>query len=457
MTTPGDRCSYASPAEVRRMPAEPELRIGLHPPAPALRFFLSGRYDGGGCTVGPGWCTASATNETIIVQCPESEVRASSPVTLVPHRMACSFTIPGMVVGAGFHWSHREDLTYGGALELLSGARDEITAVNRIGLESYLESVISSEMNPLAPDPFLEAHAVVARSWVLAQLGPRRRTTESRPDGVDIWEWFDREDHELFDLCADDHCQRYHGQTRRVAEAVAAVRRTRGLVLCAGEAVVDARFSKCCGGMTERFTSAWGGPTPAGISSVLDAAAVPPEWLTELSQDADAEAWIHGRPPVFCGVNDAKILDRILLPMDRATEDFFRWQEHLSQDRVAHLIEEKTGAGIGDIEALVPLLRGASGRVELLEVRGTKGTLRVGKELTIRRLLSSSHLKSSSFVVRPRGATHEVPRAFDLAGAGWGHGVGMCQIGAGAMASSGFGAAAILTHYFPTALVAVWY
>ncbi|MBN1424585.1 SpoIID/LytB domain-containing protein [Candidatus Fermentibacteria bacterium] len=456
-TMPGKGFSRDSRPEPALPGVEPLLRVGISQPAASLRFFLSGRYQVGDSTIGPGWCTAHAEYPHAAVLWDYTECRTAQPTLLAPLRPACSFTLPCVDVGAGFHWCHREDLVYTGTLELLPTQRNEIIAVNRIGLEEYLESVISSEMNPEAPSAFLEAHAVVARSWALSQLGPPRQVDEPRPAGIDIWEWFDRGNHELFDLCADDHCQRYHGQTRKVSHAVDAVRRTRGTVLRAGDAVVDTRFSKCCGGITELFTTAWGGPSPAGISSVVDAACLASPWSPRGTEETGASEWILGRPPVECAVEDSSILARILLPMDRSTTDFFRWSEEYSQERLASLIEEKTCAGIGHIRGLLPLRRGPSGRIEILEIRGTKGVLRVGKELSIRRLLSPTHLKSSAFVTADEDHSNGVPRKLRLMGAGWGHGVGMCQIGAGVMAARGAECRAILNRYFPEATAGLWY
>lgn len=454
---PGKSYARASPAEASHPRAEPMLRIGIGRPWARLRFFLSGRFRCGNVMLGPGWCTAQADLPHTTLRWQEIDIRVTQPVVLAPLRTACSFTLPGVAVGAGFHWNHQEDLVYTGSLELLRTNENMIVAVNRIGLEEYLESVISSEMNPEAPEAFLEAHAVVARSWVLAQLGPLRPPGEPRPPGVDVWEWFDRGNHELFDLCADDHCQRYHGQARKASCAVEAVKRTHGVVLHREGCVVDARFSKCCGGITELFTTAWGGPPPAGISSVVDAASLPPPWPGDLREEISASAWIRGRPPVECAGEDSSILSRILLPMDRVTADYFRWTDEYSQERLSSLIEEKTGAGIGHIRDLVALRRGPSGRIEMLEARGAKGSLRIGKELSIRRLLSPTHLKSSAFVVGMEDLSEGIPRRIRLFGAGWGHGVGMCQIGAGVMAARGADSRAILHRYFPEATTASLY
>lgn len=452
MTRRGDCCVIGSRPDMDA-PTEPVVRIGITPPQAVLRFFLCGRYDIGGATLGPGWCTARAAESGVSVGHEGDEVRAVPTAILSPHLPVCSFTVPALPVGSGFHWCHNEDLTYVGTLEIIPAGAGQVLGVNRIGVEAYLESVISSEMNPRSPDAFLEAHAIVARSWTIAQMAPPPRVDEPRPPGVDIWEWFDRANHEAFDLCSDDHCQRYHGQSRWLPAAAVAVRRTRGLVLEAEGVVVDARFSKCCGGVTEVFATAWGGPSPPGLASVVDAPSLPDAWSVGLHREDDAAAWFHGSPPVYCGDVEGSVLDRILLPMDRATEGFFRWKEQYSQERLAATIETKTNAGLGEIVALTPLRRGASGRLELIQIEGTKGVLRAGKELVVRRLLSSTHLRSSAFVVVPGTLAGGLPRQFSLVGAGWGHGVGMCQIGAGAMAAAGMSSQAIISHYFPRAAV----
>lgn len=435
---------------------EPVLRVGLLRSEGPVRVFLAGRFSVGDVVVGPGWCLVQGARGLVQVQWEDREVETASPALLTPGLPTHSFTIPSMAVGEGFHWCHREDLTFQGALEILVVDRDLIL-VNRIGLEDYLESVVSSEMNPSSPRAFLEAHAIVARSWVLHQLQARPLPLPDRPPDADIWEWTDRSSHEHFHLCAEDHCQRYHGRTRVKDSATQAVRATRGVVLEASGQVVDARFSKCCGGITERFGTCWGEPEPPGLASILDAPAQARGEAFRLSEERRARAWIAARPRVFCRLTDPDASHQVLLPMDRSTPDFFRWSVVYSQEQVADLVESRTGAGLGSIVAMEALRRGPSGRIHYLKLMGTKGTLRVGKELAIRRILSRTHLKSSAFFVVALEPVAGIPTRFRLTGAGWGHGVGMCQVGAGAMALAGASAPQILAHYFPEASLTTLY
>ena len=348
------------------------------------------------------------------------------------------FELHDVTIGVNFHWERRENQRFAGALRLVPDrAQGNVVAINVIGIEEYLKSVISSEMSADASAALLRAHAVVSRSWLLRQLHDRgkhtcQQATEWRCteiDGATVGElvrWYDREDHTLFDVCADDHCQRYQGITRQTSPAVAeAVEATRGVVLTHGGEVCDARFSKCCGGMSERFGCCW-----------EDA----PHPYLEPVADTDAS----GR--CFCDTHDDTILKSVLNNYDRETTDFFRWEVTYGADELSELLRVRSGFDFGDILELRPLERGASGRITRLFVRGTRRSMVVGKELEIRRWLSPSHLRSSAFdVERTHGG------GFRLCGRGWGHGVGMCQIGAAVMGAEGYSWEAILKHYFPKA------
>ncbi len=432
--------------------SEPVLRIGLVSDVPQQHLVFSSQFRVHERTLPAGPCVALGNGPVVELRGTDWSVKLPDGAVLSPVETGASFTITDMPVGTGFHWQQKEDLIYNGELEFSMTSAGMLTVINRIGLEQYLESVISSEMNPLAPSEFLKAHAVVARSWVLAQLARDHLAPhEQKPPGVDIWEWQDREDHALFDLCADDHCQRYHGLTRRISQAARdAVKTTRGIVLWAEEHVVDARFSKCCGGLSEEYHTAWGGSAPPGLVSIIDAQAPPQGFALPLDSEEKAAKWIKGNPDVFCRVDDPALWRALSLPMDRDTTNFFRWTIRYTQEELAAMVEHRTGAGLGQILRLTPLKRGPSGRMWLLEIKGQHGNLTIGKELCIRRVLSDSHLKSSAFVVEHRELHRDVPGGVILHGAGWGHGVGMCQIGAGSMAAQGSPWRAILTHYFPS-------
>ena len=328
-----------------------------------------------------------------------------------------------MTIGVDFHWERSRDLDYAGILSFIVEG-DKITAVNKVDVEEYLLSVISSEMKSSAEVEFLKAHAVISRSWVLSQLRSRReiKAKAARPKGmVDSSkrhiQWFDHEDHTAFDVCADDHCQRYQGLCMAVGENVrTALQETCGEVLVYDGKICDARFSKCCGGTTELFSTCWEDVDYPYLQSVKDP---------------------------FCDTSDPEILSQVLNDYDLETRDFFRWEQRYTQKALSELVRNRSGVDFGTIEDLVPLERGASGRIKRLLVVGSKRKMEIGKELIIRRWLSESHLKSSAFEISREGTD------FVLEGKGWGHGVGLCQIGAAVMASKGYGYKEILAHYYP--------
>ena len=376
-------------------------------------------------------------------------------VELRPTSPEASFELRGMTVGVKFHWEHTEDLRFSGSAMLLArGGR--LHVINRVPLEQYLVSVISSEMSAACPSALLRAHAVISRSWLLAQLqgkgeAPAAPTWMEPPepragDRVRIWRWYDREDHADFDVCADDHCQRYQGVTRAFSpEASAAVAATRGLVLVSDGGVCDARFSKCCGGITELFSNAWGDQDLPYLQAFVDGEV---DVGFPLTDEEAAHAFLLGSPDVYCNTADPELLARLLPDIDHGTDDFFRWTATLTQGELRELIERKAGLDVGPIRALRPLRRGPSGRLVELEILGDLHELVLGKELEIRRVLSTTHLYSSAFVVEAQGQLDGVPERFVLKGGGWGHGVGLCQIGAAVMADRGFSHDQILAHYY---------
>ncbi len=356
------------------------------------------------------------------------------------------FTVQDVVFGINFHWERREHQTFQGALRLV--AREHgITAINEVSVEKYLASVISSEMSASAPMDLLKAHAITSRSWLVAMLEmkkkfsnlgiPSQRTIQTDDELV---RYYDREDHDIFDVCADDHCQRYQGITKDISNAAAeAIRETRGTFLVYNNEICDARFSKSCGGISEPFHTTWAETEydylmPVPCSAEHD--------YQPLTAEKDSENWILSSPEAFCNTTDGNILRQILPSFDQETTDFFRWTLKYSPEELSALIVKKSGFDFGTILDLVPLKRGPSGRITRLRIVGSKKTLVVGKELEIRRWLSPSHLYSSAFVVEKEA------ESFVLRGAGWGHGVGFCQIGAAVMAVKGFSAEKIVKHYF---------
>ena len=373
------------------------------------------------------------------------------------------FELKGVTIGVNFHWERKEDQRFSGALHLIV-ENGRLTAVNVLPVEDYLLSVISSEMSATASLELLKAHAVISRSWLLAQIDKNKRITEEHEDykaceegGEDeMIKWYDREDHVNFDVCADDHCQRYQGITRQSTERVRdAIKATWGEVLTYGGELCDARFSKCCGGVYEEFENCW---EPKHYD-YLEARRDGEDEMNfpDLTKEAAAEEWILTSPKAFCNTTDKQILSQVLNNYDQETTDFYRWTVEYTQEELAALILKRSGVDYGQILDLQPVARGTSGRLYKLKIVGTKKTLTIGKELEIRRTLSPSHLYSSAFIVERHDVTDGVPGKFVLRGAGWGHGVGLCQIGAAVMGEKGHNYKEILLHYFINANITTLY
>jgi len=339
----------------------------------------------------------------------------------LPQDDDASFSLNDVTIGVGFHWERQEQQTFRGMLRLVVES-DKVLAINELSVEQYLESVISSEMSATSSPELLKAHAVISRSWLLSQK--QRRQTSQHATGFfsfikkddELLRWHDREEHTLFDVCADDHCQRYQGITRASSPAVAeAIRQTRGQVLVYAGELCDARFSKCCGGRTEEFQYCWENISKPYLVSVADP---------------------------FCNTKDKRVLQQVLNDYDQETPDFYRWQVEYTREQLTELVNRKLKMDLGEILDLVPLDRGKSGRIWRLKIVGSKRTFIIGKELEIRRALSESHLYSSDFDVEQHGDR------IILNGRGWGHGVGLCQIGAAVMGEKGYGYDEILLYYY---------
>ena len=386
-----------------------------------------------------------------------------SSLTFHPQSADASFSLSDVTIGVNFHWERKETQTFLGTLHFVVES-DKICAINELPVERYLESVISSEMSATSSLELLKAHAVISRSWLLAQMKKRREVAESGNNFFSfvkkddrLIRWYDREDHTIFDVCADDHCQRYQGITKETSPHVAeALRQTKGQILMDGDDICDARFSKCCGGVTEEFQYCWEDTPKNYLSSVRDiiqgvksVGSAAPAPLPSLQDEAAADAWIRSNPPAFCNTTDKKILSQVLNDYDQETADFYRWKVTLTQEKLKQLLDEKLKLNFGDILDLQAEERGKSGRISKLRIVGTEKTFVIGKELEIRRALSDTHLYSSAFVVDRCDIDEKgVPQRFDIIGAGWGHGVGLCQIGAAVMGEEGFDYDAILLHYY---------
>ena len=379
-----------------------------------------------------------------------------SSLTFHPQSADASFSLSDVTIGVNFHWERKETQTFLGTLRFVVES-DKICAINELPVEKYLESVISSEMSATSSLELLKAHAVISRSWLLAQMKKRREVAESGNNFFSFTKkedmlirWYDREDHTIFDVCADDHCQRYQGITKETSPHVAeAIRQTKGQVLLDGDEICDARFSKCCGGVTEEFQYCWEDTPKNYLTVVRDIALGIESTLPNLTNEEEAEKWIRFNPPAFCNTQDKRILSQVLNDYDQETVDFYRWKVTLTQEKLQQLIADKLKMDFGAILDLKAVERGKSGRISKLQIIGTKKTFTIGKELEIRRTLSDSHLLSSAFIVDKYDIDEQgVPQRFELIGAGWGHGVGLCQIGAAVMGEEGYLYDAILLHYY---------
>ncbi|OGU77120.1 MAG: amidase [Ignavibacteria bacterium RBG_16_34_14] len=369
-----------------------------------------------------------------------------------------SFFIMDVPIGIKFHWERKEKQGFMGSLKLFRET-DKIWAINILTVDRYLTSVISSEMSSKSSLQLLKAHAIVSRSWLLAQIekakflkGKKGKYKSVYQTENEIIKWMDREDHKFFDVCADDHCQRYQGITKISTEnSRLAIEETRGIVLTYDKKICDTRYSKCCGGITEAYENVWEPIKHDYLSSIVDYKFEPENYVTDFSSELNTRKWITGNPSSFCNTSDKRILTHVLIDYDQETSDFFRWEVEYSQDQIKRIIGSKTGIDFGEIIDLVPVERGDSARLVKLKIVGSKKTLIIGKELEIRKVLSETHLYSSAFIIDKGEEKNGVPEKFIIQGAGWGHGVGLCQIGAAVMAELGYQFDEIILHYFKDA------
>ncbi|GFH85151.1 SpoIID/LytB domain-containing protein [Bacteroides acidifaciens] len=388
-------------------------------------------------------------------------------LSFIPRQNTSSFfELQDVTIGINFHWERKEVQRFKGELKIIV-EDDKLTAINIISIENYLTSVISSEMSATASLELLKAHAVISRSWLLNKLKIENEKLKNKmqPDSAAISQfsilnsqfikWYDHEAHKNFDVCADDHCQRYQGITRAsTSRAIEAVSATRGEVLMYEGKICDARFSKCCGGAFEEFQNCWENVRHPYLIGQRDSQTE--NKLPDLTVEVEADKWIRTSPVAFCNTQDKEILSQVLNNYDQETADFYRWKVSYSQEELSELIHKRSGIGFGKIIDLIPVERGTSGRLVRLKIVGTLRTLTIGKELEIRRTLSTSHLYSSAFVVDKEykeEEEQEIPSRFILTGAGWGHGVGLCQIGAAVMGEQGYKYEEILSHYYPNSTI----
>ncbi len=410
--------------------------------APEIQFSLHGRFTTNQGETIEGEHSFSISDSLLQLD--------GKPVTetewiLTPDNPDCSFTLKNVVIGIDFHWEQKENQTFKGALKLVI-EDGMVRAINLVDVEDYIQSVVASEMSANAPFEFIKAHAIISRSWALAQVEaagaakfPMTKTDSER------LVWYDKENHTTFDLCADDHCQRYQGITRiSNPTALEAVKATAGEVLMFKGKICDTRFSKCCGGISEDFDKVWQPVSYPYLTAIWDGKN--PADLRPAQSEEDFKSFLNDSPDVFCNTNDQQVLSAVLNDYDQRTTDLFRWKEARTGTELQQLILSKTGIDMGRITDLIPVSRGISGRLIQLKIVGEKQTITFGKELEIRRILSESHLYSSAFIVEKESIKNDF--CFTLHGAGWGHGVGLCQIGAAAMSFQGYSYTEILKHYF---------
>ena len=436
---------------------EPEINVGIVS-AKEIHFTLNGHFFAKGETVSDNQVVSFSEGGILWNESLYREL------TFTPQDDQNSFSLYDVTIGLNYHWERQETQVFSGTLKLVVD-EEKIVAINILPVEEYLTSVISSEMNANSSMELLKAHAVVSRSWLFAQI-EKRKALSGKDEGFfsftktkeEYIRWYDREDHTIFDVCADDHCQRYQGITKATNATVAeAVKATRGRLLMYDKKICDARYSKCCGGATEEFENCWENIHYPYLSSIRDTDKEENLPLPDLTKEEEAERWIRKAPKSFCDTHDKKILSQILNNYDQETTDFYRWKVRYTQAELAELIRTNTKSDYGDIIDLIPVQRGPSGRICKLKIVGTLKTFTIGKEMEIRRVLSNSHLFSSAFVVDKGEVKEGIPQNFILSGAGWGHGVGLCQIGAAVMGEKGYSYEEILLHYYKGAEIRKFY
>jgi stage II sporulation protein D len=444
---------------------EPTIHVGILT-NPTISFVLNGSFIASNGKTYTGKYNAKCQKNQVLF-----DKESTDEIIFEPQSEDASFDLINVVIGINFHWERKENQRFKGALKLIVN-NEKLTAINHIGVENYLTSVISSEMSATASDELLKAHAVISRSWLLNPISPLNppkgdlktnykkeiikqiddtnlNSSPSGRSGGAYIKWYERDAHTRFDVCADDHCQRYQGITRASTAAVEkAIEATRGEVLMYEGQICDARFSKSCGGISEAFENCWAPVRHPYLTPVVDNGDAPTGFNLDLTDNLNAEHWIRNSPAAYCNTSDKKILAQVLNNYDQETTDFYRWKVEYSQAELSEMLFRRSSIDFGQIVDLIPVKRGESGRIIELQIVGTKETIVVGKELEIRKWLSNSHLYSSAFVVDASDVVGDIPQRFTLTGAGWGHGVGLCQIGAAVMGEKGFLYDDILLHYF---------
>ncbi|WP_340114043.1 SpoIID/LytB domain-containing protein [Maribellus mangrovi] len=435
------------------MMQHPEIAVGIMS-GDTIEFSFNGRYR----LPHVDWFFEGDLSASVVddkVRLANSSI-AETELLFVPEKYSDSaFELKNVTIGVNFHWEQQENQKFKGALKLIV-ENGKLSAINVLPVEDYLISVISSEMSANSSLELLKAHAIISRSWLIAQIDKQEKITSEIADYESAFvsddeyiKWYDREDHANFHVCADDHCQRYQGITRaNNPNVVKAVNETSGVILTYDGKVCDARFSKCCGGVAELFKNCWEPVNHPYLTTVVDNPKFPEGFEADLTIEKNAVAWLNNTPEAFCNTDDEVVLKQVLNDYDRSAKDFYRWKVEYTNQELSELILRRSGHDFGTILDLIPVERGTSARLIRLKIVGSKKALTVGKELEIRRWLSESHLYSSAFSIEQREVEDGVPGKFILHGAGWGHGVGLCQIGAAVMGHKGYKYDEILHHYF---------
>jgi SpoIID/LytB domain protein len=432
---------------------EPTIKVALLQNSSEARLKLEGSFHlSDGRAVAGEFSVRAANGQILLTDSGGGEITRQKEILLIPDTSSTiCFTVLNVKIGIDFHWQRVQEQSFRGALLLSCHSETTFNLINIISLEEYLASVISSEMAASAPLAFLKAQAIAARSWLMAMLTKKesiRTLPQQKEDEILIWQ--DVNDHQDFDVCADDHCQRYQGITRIISANVQeAINTTRGIFLTAEGQICDARYYKCCGGQTDVFATAWEEASFPYLSSITDHA----EKRAPINSEEEAAAWLRSKPDAYCKTTDQETLRRILPAFDMETLNFYRWRVVYMREELEEILKAKSGIDFGILQNLEPLARGPSGRIYCLKIEGSHRTVIVGKELEIRRWLSPTHLLSSAFVVSTEGEANGAISSFILDGGGWGHGVGLCQIGAAVMAVQGHEAEEILAHYFNGAIL----
>ena len=438
---------------------EPLINIGILSEK-QINFELYGDYKVEGFkNTFSGRFTAEIKDDHFICRGNGNNIKVTNEIIFEPGFLSIdSFLILDVPIGIKFHWERKEKQRFMGSLKLLKEG-DKIWVINIIPISMYLTSVISSEMSAKSSLQLLKAHAIVSRSWLLAQIEKAKSIKDKNEKYItsfqnenEIIRWMDREDHLLFDVCADDHCQRYQGITKISTEnAKRAIEETKGIVLTYNDKICDTRYSKCCGGVSEAYENVWEPVKHEYLSPIVDYKFEQENYNLDFSSEVNVRKWIKGNPPAFCNNSDEKILTQVLVDFDQETKDFYRWKIEYTQEEIKKIISSKSGIDFGDIIDLQPVERGESARLIKMKIVGSKKSLIIGKELEIRKILSESHLYSSAIIIDKENIVDNVPQKFIIYGAGWGHGVGLCQIGAAVMAAQGYQFDEILLHYFKNA------